>query len=170
MLLGALECACVVVLARFVGNPFKFGSPPLAQKKVATPSHSAAAIGESAYVDLHHHDKMSDPSKKRKRNADGSKKPSKKVAVETPPAVSNVTISLVQDADEWAPIVGMLDPICTLHMHLIALLPENLLAMLISCSFYSRSRFRQATLPEAVYEASQECPCKIWPQQHHCHE
>jgi hypothetical protein len=50
---------------------------------------------------------MSDPSKKRKRNADGSKKPSKKVAVETPP---NVTISLVEDADEWAPIVGKLDP------------------------------------------------------------
>lgn len=49
---------------------------------------------------------MADITKKRKRNADGSKKSSKKVAVE-PPAASNLSISLVQDSDEWAPIIGM---------------------------------------------------------------
>lgn len=49
---------------------------------------------------------MSEPTKKRKRNADGSKKSSKKVAVETPVA-SDVTVTVVQNTDDWAPIVGM---------------------------------------------------------------
>ncbi|OBT54189.1 hypothetical protein VE04_04934 [Pseudogymnoascus sp. 24MN13] len=48
---------------------------------------------------------MSEPTKKRKRNADGSKKSSKKVAVETPGA-SEVTVTVVQNTDDWAPIVA----------------------------------------------------------------
>lgn len=51
-------------------------------------------------------DTMSEPTKKRKRNADGSKKSSKKVAVESPGA-SEVTVTVVQNTDDWAPIVGM---------------------------------------------------------------
>ena len=42
-------------------------------------------------------------SNKRKRNADGSSKPSKKVAIEQE---RNVKISL-KDGDEWAPVIGM---------------------------------------------------------------
>lgn len=49
---------------------------------------------------------MSEHTKKRKRNAEGSKKPSKKVAIETP-TVSDVTVTVVLNADDWAPIVGM---------------------------------------------------------------
>ncbi|KFY10480.1 hypothetical protein V492_05000 [Pseudogymnoascus sp. VKM F-4246] len=48
---------------------------------------------------------MSEPTKKRKRNADGSKKSSKKVAVETPVA-SDVRVTVVQNTDDWAPIVA----------------------------------------------------------------
>lgn len=42
-------------------------------------------------------------SKKRKKNADGSSRPSKKVAIEDD---RNVKISL-KDGDEWAPVIGM---------------------------------------------------------------
>ena len=45
-----------------------------------------------------------DPSKKRKRDKDGVKKPSKKVAVE---GSGTVKVQLVEDRDEWAPLVGM---------------------------------------------------------------
>jgi hypothetical protein len=55
---------------------------------------------------------MSDESKKRKRNADGPKKPSKKIAIEHPstPAASHpseIDFSVVQGPDDWAPLVGM---------------------------------------------------------------
>ena len=46
----------------------------------------------------------SDPSKKRKRDKDGVKKSSKKVAVEAP--AGNVKVSLVEDRDSFAPLVG----------------------------------------------------------------
>lgn len=42
-------------------------------------------------------------SKKRKKNADGSSRPSKRVAIEDE---RNVQISL-KDGDEWAPVIGM---------------------------------------------------------------
>lgn len=42
-------------------------------------------------------------SKKRKKNADGSSRPSKKVAIEDD---RNVKISL-KDGDEWSPVIGM---------------------------------------------------------------
>jgi hypothetical protein len=47
---------------------------------------------------------MSDPSKKRKRNADGSKVSSKKYSIE------DVSVSLVEGVDEWTPIIGERHP------------------------------------------------------------
>lgn len=41
---------------------------------------------------------------KRKRDKDGSKKSSKKVGIE---GTSTVKVSLVEDRDDWAPLVGM---------------------------------------------------------------
>jgi len=49
---------------------------------------------------------MADSGKKRKRPTDATLKSSKKVVVPAPSPVKDVTVSLVQDNDEWAPVVG----------------------------------------------------------------
>lgn len=47
---------------------------------------------------------MSDSNLKRKRDKDLSKKSSKKVGIG---GASTVKVSLVEDRDDWAPLVGM---------------------------------------------------------------
>lgn len=86
--------------------PTKLASPPWHKKKL-NPISQCKGNDEAVleYISATQ-DTMSEPTKKRKRNADGSKKSSKKVAVETPGA-SEVTVTVVQNTDDWAPIVGM---------------------------------------------------------------
>lgn len=43
---------------------------------------------------------------KRKRDKDGGKKSSKKVVVEEANGAFTVKVSLVEDRDDWAPLVG----------------------------------------------------------------
>ena len=51
---------------------------------------------------------MSDSNLKRKRDKDGGKKSSKKTIVDEANGASTVKVSLVEDRDDWAPLVGML--------------------------------------------------------------
>lgn len=56
---------------------------------------------------------MSDPTKKRKRNAEGGAKVSKKVAIEAP-ATSNVHFSLRENKGSLAPVIGTCNCINTI--------------------------------------------------------
>jgi hypothetical protein len=49
---------------------------------------------------------MADSGKKRKRNDEGAPKPNKKIAIQAPLLVKNVSVSVVTGIDDWAPIVG----------------------------------------------------------------
>lgn len=46
------------------------------------------------------------PDKKRKRSIDKADRPHKKIAIATPPAVENVNVTLVPDAEELCPVIG----------------------------------------------------------------
>jgi len=49
---------------------------------------------------------MTDFGKKRKRNDEGAPKPNKKIAIQAPQLVKNVSASVVEGTGDWAPIVG----------------------------------------------------------------
>ena len=53
---------------------------------------------------------MADFGKKRKWNDEGVPMPSKKIATHAPSPVENVSVLVVKGTDDWAPIVGMLNP------------------------------------------------------------
>jgi hypothetical protein len=50
---------------------------------------------------------MADSGKKRKRPTDSSVKASRKVVAQPVAQIKDVTVSLVIENDEWAPVVGM---------------------------------------------------------------
>jgi hypothetical protein len=56
---------------------------------------------------------MADSGEKRKRNDEGAPKPNKKIAIQAPSPVKNVSVSVVTGTgtDDWAPIVGTQIPV-----------------------------------------------------------
>jgi hypothetical protein len=87
--------------------------------------------------------------KKRKRNPDGSVKPSKRVAIEEN---NQVNITLHQ-ADEWAPIIGM--PIeFRNHPYLVPILTWK--------SFNAWGFHSKLHCPQAVCKKSPKCSSEDW--------
>jgi hypothetical protein len=77
----------------------KFGTYFLT-RNIRTGKHTSKLSTKSSKMAEH-----IEKAKKRKRNTDGSLNPSKRVAIEED---KEVKIS-VQDADQWAPVIGMLE-------------------------------------------------------------
>jgi len=111
--------------------------------------------------------------KKRKRNADDSSTPSKKVAIQATSPVKNIKVSVVPGTQEWAPLVGMLQApqmprieICISQVIIFYLRHQEL----IKCSFHSRPCSIWHNCLPSIHQAPKECPHTTWRGWHHCHK
>lgn len=108
---------------------------------------------------------MSDSNLKRKRDKNGGKKSSKKVVVDGANGASTMKFSLVEDRDDWAPLVGTFihtskTESCTLPFAMVSDID----------SIDTWSRLQQTTIPQTIHQASHKCAKKSRPQRRNRHK